>query len=105
MNTELPSTKPPFFPPEGFPIRLRPDVMVSSSLYAAYRQEVSVWVGPHEEILGSSEMAGPEGERAAYYDVINQLINLAYFHYTNYLDSINYTMEEEKGTSFDDSPE
>lgn len=97
-----PTTKPPFVPPTGFPVKLRPDVINMST---GFSPAIQVWMGAHDQIEGRSSMAGPEGERAAYYDIINQLVNLAYFHYNNYLDEVEYKKDEVKGTSFDDSAE
>lgn len=99
MSMDRPMTKPPFVPPEGFPIRLRPDI-INVSTWDQYRFQV--WMGPYAQVEGSSDMSGPDGERAAYIDVINQLVNLAYYHYCNWLDEIEYSRDEVKGTSFDD---
>ena len=97
-----PTTKPPFVPPEGFPIRVRPDFIHMST---GFSPSIQVWIGAYDPIEGRSAMAGPEGERAAYQDIINQLVNLAYFHYNNYVTEVEYKKEEVKGTSFDDSTE
>jgi len=96
------TTKPPFVPPEGFPIKLRPDVVHMSTGFSPC---IQVWISTFDQIEGRSSMAGPDGERAAFNDIINQLVNLAYFHYNNYLTEVEYKKDEVKGTSFDDSAE
>lgn len=102
MSMDPRTTKPPFVPEQPVPWTLHPDILNVSTWDT---HQFQLWMGPYDQITGSSLMGGPEGEKAAYVDIINQLVNLAYFHYVNYLDSVEYTREEEKGTSFDDSAE
>jgi hypothetical protein len=109
MDTERRSTKPSFVQ-ESVPQRLRPDILKTDTFMknghpAPMGSEVGVWIGPGQTLNGYSEMAGPSGFSAAYDEVVVKLVNLAYFWYNEYLASIDWTREEERGTSFDGSAE